>query len=81
MARLEFLVLIAVRKCQNAARCASPRWIAWAVWLLLRHAGVSPITHRIACNPLSAMMLSSLSAGPAGWVSPCSHLRTVEAVV
>lgn len=35
----------------------------------------------MACKPLSAMTLSSLSAGPAGRVSPCSHLRTVEAVV
>lgn len=36
---------------------------------------------RIACKPFSAMTFSSLSAGPAGRVSPCSHLRTVEAEV
>ena len=42
----------------------------------------SPGSNQImACNPLSAMTLSSLSAGPAGRVSPCSHLRTVEALV
>src|SRR5690606_5222783 len=35
----------------------------------------------MACRPLSAMMFSSLSAGPVGWLSPCSHLRTVEADV
>lgn len=42
-----------------------------------------PLTRRqtMACKPLSAMMLSNFSAGPAGRVSPCSHLRTVEAVV
>ena len=43
---------------------------------------VSAARHQMmACRPLSAMTLSSLSAGPAGRVSPCSHLRTVEAVV
>ena len=35
----------------------------------------------IASKPLSAMMLSSLRAGPVGCVSPCSHFRTVEAEV
>ena len=35
----------------------------------------------IACKPLSAMMFRSLSAGPVGWVSPCSHLRMVDADV
>jgi len=35
----------------------------------------------MACKPLSAMTLSSLRAGPPGRVLPCSHLRTVEAVV
>ena len=29
---------------------------------------------------MSAIKLSNLSAGPAGRVSPCSHLRTVDAV-
>lgn len=46
------------------------------------HKPVSLSRHQMmACNPLSAMTFSSLSAGPLGWVSPCSHLRTVEAEV
>ena len=43
---------------------------------------VSLVRHQmIACRPLSALTLSSLSAGPVGWVSSCSHLRMVEADV
>lgn len=67
---------VSARTRQAASRCCQ-----------LKRTTVSPlpvslVRHQMmACNPLSAMTLSSLRAGPVGWVSPCSHLRTVEAEV
>ncbi|HCE9553615.1 TPA: DUF2274 domain-containing protein [Pseudomonas aeruginosa] len=34
----------------------------------------------MACKPLSAMMLSSLRAGPVGWVSPCCCFESVTLI-
>lgn len=44
-------------------------------------AAVAAGPQMMACRPLLAMMFSRLSAGLDGWVSPCCHLRTVDAGV